>query len=399
VTTPEPIAISGVGCVTAFGDGVGMLQAGWRSGDCAISDGLGYCADFSPKGVLTASEIRRTDRYAQMALVACDEAAVQSGWHNKMPYEPHRVGCVVATTSAGQSTVERERDVLRDKGARAVAPLRIMLAAPDSAAVLISMRLNLQGECYGLLGACAGGAQAIGVGVRMIRSGVVDAAVVGGADAALPDVVRAMYTNLGAMSPSGICRPFDRRRDGMLPGEGAGVLILERAAGARRRGAQVLGEITGYSAGSDAHHLTMPQEAGQVRATRAVLRDASLDPSEVTYVNAHGTGTKLNDAVETAALKAVFGGHAHRLLISSLKSSIGHLQGAAGAVEAIATLMALRDRVVPPTVGLEEPDDGLDLDYVPLRARPLPGDGTGPITALSNSFGLGGHNACLTIRA
>ena len=399
MTAHEPIAISGVGCVTAFGDGVGMLQAGWRSGDCAITDGWGHCVDFTPKGVLTASEIRRTDRYAQMALVAGNEAAVQAGWHSQVPYEPDRVGCVIATTSAGQRTVERERDALQAKGALAVAPLRIMLAAPDSAAVVISMRLNLQGECYGLLGACAGGAQAIGAGVRMIRAGVVDAAVVGGADAALPDVVRAMYTNLGAMSPSGICRPFDRRRDGMLPGEGAGVLILERAADARARGAAVLGEITGYGAGSDAHHLTMPQEAGQVRAIRAALRDADIDPCEVAYVNAHGTGTKLNDAVETASLKAAFGAHAHRLLVSSLKSSIGHSQGAAGAIEAIASLMALRDRVVPPTVGLEDPDDGLDLDYVPLRARPLPADGAGPVTALSNSFGLGGHNACLILRA
>src|SRR5882724_538868 len=195
----EPIAITGVGCVTPFGDGTNLLMAGWRPGECAIADGWGKCADFAPRGTLSPSQIRRTDRYGQMALVACEEAAVQAGWHQHLPYRPDRVGCVIATTSAGQRTVENERDMFLSKGERAVAAVRVMLAAPDAAAVLISMRLNLQGECYGMAGACAGGTMAIGAGVRMIRAGVADAAVVGGADAGMPDVVRALYANLGAM--------------------------------------------------------------------------------------------------------------------------------------------------------------------------------------------------------
>jgi 3-oxoacyl-[acyl-carrier-protein] synthase II len=274
-----------------------------------------------------------------------------------------------------------------------------MLAAPDAAAVLISMRLNLQGECYGMLGACAGGTMAIGAGVRMIRAGLADAAVVGGADAGMPDIVRALYANLGAMAPSGICRPFDRRRDEFLPGEGAGVLILENAAKARARGALILGEIIGYGAGSDAHHLTMPHQPGQVRAINAALDDAAIEAGQIDYVNAHGTGTRLNDSTETAALKEVLRGHAPHVPVSSLKSAIGHLQGGAGAVEAIASLATLRDRVVAPTVGLEEPDEELELDNFPMRAQPLLAAPATPLIALSNSFGLGGHNACLLLRA
>lgn len=394
----ESIAICGVGSVTPFGDGIEYLQSGWREGSCALIDGAGRCVDFNPKAALSPAQIRRTDRYAQMALVACEEAAAQAGWNRGLPYPPERIGCVIATTSAGQRTVENERDQFLRKGDRAVAAVRVMLAAPDAAAVLISMHLNLQGECYGLLGACAGGAMAIGAGVRMIRAGDADAVVVGGADALLPDVVRALYANLGAMSPTGVCRPFDRRRDGFLPGEGAGVLIIESAAKARSRGAKILGEITGYGASSDAHHLTVPHQPGQVRAMVAALGNAGTEPHEIDYVNAHGTGTRLNDTIETGALRDVFGKHASDMPVSSLKSAIGHLQGGAGAVEAIASLMALRERVVPPTVGLDEPDADLAVDNFPMHAQPLRRDRATSVTALSNSFGLGGHNACLVLR-
>ncbi len=395
----EPVAITGLGAVTPHGDGTETLHASWRAGACAVEDGFGRCRDFAPQDALSRSEVRRTDRHVQLALVASDEAVTQSGWHDELPYDPDRVACVVATATGGQQTVERELEALHAHGPRGIAPLRVMLAMPNAAAVSIAMRFGVRGECFGLLGACAGGAQAIGAGVRLIRSGAVDAAIVGGAEATLGGLVAATYSTLGAVSPSGRCRPFDRRRDGMVPAEGAGILVLERLAAARERGAEILGEVRGYGAGNDAHHLTMPHEPGQTRAMRAALRDASADAEDIVYVNAHGTGTQLNDTTETAALKSALGEHAYEVPVSSLKSSVGHLQGAAGAVEAVATILSLRDRVASPTLGLEEPDDELDLDYVPGRARPLSAPPTGRDAALSNSFGLGGHNACLVLAA
>jgi 3-oxoacyl-[acyl-carrier-protein] synthase II len=393
----DAIAVTGLGCVSPLGNDADALLHGWAGGTCAIEDGSGRCSDFEPGDVMSRSQVRRTDRYLQLALAACDEAARQAGWDDGAPYDPGRVGCVTATTAAGQRTVERELAAFDDKGPKAVAPVRILLAAPDAAAVAISMRLNLQGECYGLLGACAGGAKAIGAGVRMIRSGDADAMIVGGVDAEMTGLVHATYSSLGALSKSGDCRPFDRRRDGIVPGEGAGILVLERGDRARARGATILGEILGYGASSDAHHLTVPHPPGQVLAIRNALADAGVAPSALGYINAHGTGTRLNDPLETGAIKEVLDGHAHRLPISSVKSAIGHLQGAAGAVEAVATLSALRARIAPPTLGLDEPDEELDLDYVPHHSRGLDCDGDGVI-GLSNSFGLGGHNACLVLR-
>lgn len=401
----DPIAVTGIGCVTPLGAGAEAMHASWLDGRCAIEGGFGRCTEFAPEELLTRREIRRTNRYVQMALVAGEEAVAQAGWGQDLPYAPDRIACVIATTVGGQETVEREFAAFQAYGPGGVAPVRVLLAAGNAAPVSIAMRLNLQGECYGLLGACAGGAQAIGAGMRMIRAGAADAAVVGGADAEMSGLAYATYGALGALSVSGVCRPFDRRRDGMVPGEGAGVLVIENAVKAKARGALILGELLGYGAGNDAHHLTMPHAPGQARTIRCALADAAVAPSEIAYVNAHGTGTKHNDATETASLKATLGDHAQRVAVSSLKSAVGHLLGAAGSVEAIATLLTLRERVAPPTLGLEQPDEELDLDYVPLRARPL---ATPPLdrprsdhraTGLTNSFGLGGHNACLVLRA
>jgi 3-oxoacyl-[acyl-carrier-protein] synthase II len=395
----EPVAITGLGAVTPLGSGYETLHSRWVAGTCALVDGFGHCSDFSPTDVLTRSEIRRADRHVQLALVAAHEAVEQAGWGGGLPYPPGRIGCVVSTATGGQRTFERELEAVRRYGPQAVAPLRVMLSLPNAAAISIAMRHGLQGECYGLQGACAGGTQAIGAGLRLIRSGAVDAMIVGGAEGELGSLVDATYQKLGAVSPSGRCRPFDRRRDGMVPAEGAGILVLERVSTARARGATVLGEIIGYGAGNDACHLTVPQAAGAVQTIRAAMADAGIAPERISYVNAHGSGTQINDTIETAALKTVLGTHAYATRVSSLKSAIGHLQGAAGAVEAIATVTALRDRVAPPTLGLEQPDVELDLDYVALRAQPLAYTSQRPPVALSNSFGLGGHNACLVLQA
>jgi 3-oxoacyl-[acyl-carrier-protein] synthase II len=397
----EPVAITGIGCVTPLGSGAETLYRGWLAGRCAIEAGFGRCAGFDPGAVLTARECRRNDRYVQMTLVACEEAASQAGWIEGVPYEPDRLGSVVATAFAGQHTFETELDKMRAKGALAVAPLRVLMAAPNAAAVAIAMRYGLRGESFGLSGACAGGAQAVGAGMRLIRAGALDGVVVAGADAEFTGLGQATYAALGAVSPTGRCLPFDRRRDGMVPGEGAGVLVIENADKARARGATLLGELVGYGSGNDAYHLTMPNPASQARTIETALADGGVAPEDLAYVNAHGTGTRLNDVSETEALKRALGGHAHRVPVSSLKSSIGHLQGGAGAVEAIATLLALRDGTAPPTLSLEEPDDGLDLDYVPGVRRALDPAHIhgGRARGLTNSFGLGGHNASLVLRA
>jgi 3-oxoacyl-[acyl-carrier-protein] synthase II len=247
----------------------------------------------------------------------------------------------------------------------------------------------------------------------MLQCGEADAVVAGGSEAGLTPLARAAFSALDALSQTGVSRPFDARRDGFVMGEGAAVMVLERADAARARGARVLGTIRGYGASSDAHHLTAPRDdgRGQAAAMTAALADAGVAAEQIDYVNAHGTSTPLNDRAETQAIKLALGEHAMRIPVSSTKSAIGHLLGAAGAVEAVATLLALRDRIAPPTLGLSEPDEGLDLDYVPGAARPLTrrGDGAtgasgergsdGPVLALSNSFGFGGHNAVLCLEA
>jgi 3-oxoacyl-[acyl-carrier-protein] synthase II len=263
------------------------------------------------------------------------------------------------------------------------------------------MRHGLRGPSFAVSSACASGAHAIGTGLRMLQCGEADAVLTGGSEAGLTPLARAAFSALDALSPTGISRPFDARRDGFVMGEGAAVLVLEREDRARARGARVLGTVRGYGASSDAHHLTAPREdgAGQAAAMAAALGDAGVGAEELAYVNAHGTSTPLNDRAETHALKLALGEHAGRIPVSSTKSAIGHLLGAAGAVEAVATLLALRDRVAPPTLGLSEPDAELDLDYVPDSARPLATVEGQPVLALSNSFGFGGHNAVLCLEA
>jgi 3-oxoacyl-[acyl-carrier-protein] synthase II len=262
------------------------------------------------------------------------------------------------------------------------------------------MRYKLLGPCHGIVSACSGGADAIGAAKLMIESGMADAVVTGGSEAALTPLSNAAFNALDALSVKGISRPFDKDRDGFVMGEGAGILVLEASDKAAERGAKVLGKLRGYGASADAYHLTAPDKTGggPSRAMQGAMDDAGVTPDDIVYINAHGTSTSLNDAAETAALKIALGDRAHDIPISSLKSSIGHLLGAAGAVEAVATILALRDRIAPPTLGLEHPGEGLDLDYVPHSAKPLDIDGQ-PAIALSSSFGFGGHNAVLCLEA
>ena len=407
--TAEPrerrAVVTGVGAVTPLGVGHRALIDRWAAGECGITDGVGRCVDFEPTDHLTRKEARRQDRFTQLAVVAGEEALDVAGWDAKPPYAPERVGCVIGTGIGGLGSLERQHGVLLEKGPRAVSPLAVPQLMGNAAAAAVAMRRGIHGQSFGVMSACAAGAHAIGQAVRMIESGDADAVVSGGSEATLTPIATAAFAAMGATSEAGISRPFDARRDGFVMGEGAGVLVLEEAEAARRRGAEPLAEVLGYAASSDAHHLTAPEPSGRdaARAILLALDDAGLGPAEIDYVNAHGTSTPLNDASETEALKLALGERARELPVSSTKSAVGHLLGAAGAVEAIATIEALRRDLAPPTVGWSERDPELDLDYVPAEARPLErrsnGAGTKPLVAISNSFGFGGHNAVLCVAA
>jgi len=386
--------------VTPLGIGARPLYERWAAGECGIVDGSGASRDFTPADHLSSKELRRLDRFSQFALVAAGEALEQAGWDGEAPYDSLRIGCVIGTGIGGIETVETQHDVMRQRGAKMVSPLGVPQYMPNAAAAAVAMKHQLRGQMYGVVSACSGGAHAIGSAMRMIQYGDADAVVTGGAEATLTEFGFACFNSMQALSPTGVSRPFDARRDGFVMGEGAGVLVLEEASAAEARGARILGEVAGYGSTSDAHHLTAPEPSGgpAARAIELALADAGLTPEDVDYVNAHGTSTQLNDAAETAALKRALGEErAKRIPVSSTKSAIGHLLGAAGAVEAVATVQALAARVIPPTLGYEVPDPGLDLDYVPGEARPLVSSNGAPV-AVSNSFAFGGHNVALVLR-
>jgi 3-oxoacyl-[acyl-carrier-protein] synthase II len=394
------VVITGVGAVTPLGVGSDPLIERWSAGECGIEDGAGRCRDFDPLDFLSRKEARRSDRFTQMAIAAAEEALAQAGAGAGLPYEGHRVGCVIGTGIGGLPSLEEQERKLIEGGPKAVSPLAVPLMMGNAAAAAVAMRHRVHGHTYGVVSACAAGAHALGDASRIIRAGDADMVVAGGAEAAITGVATAAFAAMEATSPSGVSRPFDARRDGFVMGEGAGVLVLEDAGSAAARGAEILGEILGYGATCDGFHLTAPQPEG-IEAARAIglaIADAGLSAGDVDYVNAHGTSTPLNDRSETMALKLALGERAGDVPVSSTKSAIGHLLGAAGAVEAIATVEALRRRLAPPTIGWEEPEEGLDLDYVPDGARPLE-NGGGRMVAISDSFGFGGHNAVLCLAA
>jgi 3-oxoacyl-[acyl-carrier-protein] synthase II len=395
------VVVTGIGAVTPLGVGASRLHERWADGVVGISDGAGACRDYEAKDFLSVKEARRLDRFSQFAVTSSGEALEEAGWADgDLPYDPLRVGCVIATGIGGIYTVESQHDVMRDRGAKMISPLGIPQYMPNAAAAAVSMKHGLRGQSYGVVSACASGGHALGLALRTIQYGDADAVVCGGSEATLTEFGFGCFNSMQALSPTGTSRPFDIRRDGFVMGEGAAVLVLEEAEAAAGRGATVLAELAGYGSTSDAYHLTAPEPDGvpAAAAIEQALSDAGVGPAEVDYVNAHGTSTQLNDAAETAALKRALGEHAHRVPISSTKSSIGHLLGAAGAVEAVATIQTLRTGVIAPTLGYEEPDPELDLDYVPGESRPLvTGNGRPPL-AISNSFAFGGHNVALAFR-
>ncbi len=394
------VAITGLGAVTPLGVGASTLSDRWAAGESGIADGVGRCRDFEPTDHMSRREARRADRFTQLAVVAADEAMTQAGWGDEPPYDTTRIGCVIGTGIGGISTIEEQHTILGERGPGAMSPLCVPQMMANAAAGAVAIRHGLRGECYGTVSACAAGAQAIGAGLRLVERGDVDACVVGGSEAGVTPLAIAAFAGMGATSKLGISRPFDRRRDGFVIAEGAGAIVLENADRAAEREADVLGWLGGYGATADAFHLTAPDPEGDgaARAIVAALADAGVEPGDVAYVNAHGTSTPLNDRSETEAIKRVFGERAPSIPVSSLKSSIGHLLGAAGAVEAVATVNALSSGIAPPTLNFEERDEGLDLDYVAGSARELERNGHPPV-GISNSFGFGGHNVVLCFAA
>ena len=394
--------VTGVGTVTSLGCGAERLLDRWLAGETGIDGGFGRCADFDPSDFMSRKDVRRTDRFSQLVIGAAREAVEQAGWTESPPTEPAAVGCVIGTGFGGIETVVEQVGVYSEHGEGRVSPLTIPLMMSNAAPGVLALLFGLKGPAHSIGSACAAGSDAIGTAARMIAEGRADAMVAGGSDACLTPIAIAASARAGALSRVGISRPFDARRDGFVLGEGAGVLVLEAAEIAEARGARVLGEVLGYGASVDAYHLAAPDPSGDGarRAIELALRDAQLSPADIDYVNAHGTSTPLNDRVETKAIKAALGPAAKEIPVSSTKSVIGHLCGGAGAVEAAVTLLALRRGVAPPTVGHEEPEEGMDLNYVPGTPQPLRhgAPNNAPI-ALSNSFGFGGHNAVICLAA
>ncbi len=393
--------ITGVGAVTPLGVGARTLHERWSAGVSGIEDGYGRASEFEPKEHLSVKETRRSDRFTQFALAAAGEALADAGWEGEPPDDPDRTACVIGTGIGGIGTLEHQHIILQNEGGERISPLSIPLLMANAASGVVAMKYDLRGQSFGTVSACAAGAHAIGMAERLIRYGDADRVVTGGTEAAITPLATAAFGRMEALSPTGISRPFDRRRDGFVMGEGAGVLVLEEEQAAKARGARILGYLRGYASTSDAYHLTAPEPSGRgaSKAIELALADAGVGPADVIYVNAHGTSTPLNDRAETSAIKTALGEErAAAVPVSSTKSAIGHLLGAAGAVEAIATLLALRDRLAPPTLNYEEPDEGLDLDYVPGEARTLP-NGDVRAIGISNAFGFGGHNAVLCLEA
>ena len=386
------VVVTGRGVISSIGESADAFYDALLERRSGIADGVAPCSAFDPESAMTAKEARRLDRFAQFAIAASDQAVAEAGLLES-GIEPERIGVVIGTGVGGLETLERNCLAFLQEGERAVSPLFVPMMMPNAAAGMVAMRIGAHGPGFSVASACATGGHAIGEAKRMIERGEADVVVAGGAEAALTPVCLAAFKAMGALSKQGISRPFDARRDGFVMGEGAGVLVLERSDHARARGATLYGRIAGYAASNDAFHITQPETNGRgaMQAMRGALADAGARPVDVGYVNAHGTSTPFNDRIETLVMHGIWNGDAPP--ISSTKSAIGHLLGAAGAVEAVATLCALQREVLPPTLNYEQPDPDCDLDYVPEGPREV----GGIELALSNSFGFGGQNACLAV--
>lgn len=404
------VVVTGLGAVTPLGHDAestwqAMIKGQTGIGPITLFDTEGYksnfggeVSDWDPEAHFDRREVRRMDRYTQFFLVAVRQALAQSG----VSYEEDdpsavRAGVVVGAGFGGMGSFITEIETLNQRGPGRLSPVGVPLIIPNMAAGLASIEHHLLGPVTCVVTACSASANAIGDGAELIRRGAADVVVAGGAEAAITTFGLGTFGQARALStrnedPEGASRPFDLNRDGFVMGEGGAALVLEDAEHAAARGAEVLGVFDGYGMSADAYHITLPRPggAGAARAMSVALEDASLSPIDLGYINAHGTSTPANDSTESAAIRIALGAAADSIPVSSTKSMTGHTLGAAGAVEAVACLLALRDQVLPPTINYETPDPDCDLDYVPNEAREV-----SISNAMSNSFGFGGHNVSL----
>jgi len=405
------VVVTGLGAVTPVGIGVeaywDAITAG-RSGlgpltavdpEPLPSKVAGECSDFDPAQRLEFKEARRLDRSVQMALSATLEAWEAAGIDGKV--DKDETGVVFATGIGGIGSLLASEKVLHAKGPNRVSPFTVPQLMPNAAAGQVAMKLGLRGPNFTTTTACAASNHALGLAFRSVQSGEAEAMVAGGSESAFVDIALVAFAQMTALAtkfndrPQEASRPFDALRNGFVMGEGAGALVLEEREHALRRGADIHAELIGFGQSADAFHITAPSEdgSGAALAIRRALRSAALEPEAIGYINAHGTSTPAGDVSETRAIRLAFGDHADRLAVSSTKSMIGHLFGAAGAVEGIATVLALREGVLPPTINQTDPDPACDLDYVPNQARKAQVE-----VAMSNGFGFGGHNAVVVFR-
>lgn len=403
------VAVTGLGVISPVGNDVPTFWNALCSGTCGIGpitkfDATDYpvklaaeVRNFDPKQYMEKVDILHSDVYTHFAMAAACQAVADSGIAGTLDAE--RVGVYIGSGIGGIATFMTEHSKLLNRGPRRVSPYFIPMMIPNMASSMIAIRYHFHGPAMPMVTACASGTNAIGEALRLIRHGYADAMVAGGAEATVNALAAAGFSNMQALSPSedpnAASLPFDVRRAGFVMGEGAGVLVLEELEHAKQRGATIYAELTGYGSTCDAYHITSPDPsaAESARAIADAWRETSLDTDRV-YFNAHGTGTPMNDRIETLAIKKALGeDRARRITISSTKSMTGHMLGAAGGAEAVASVLALRDGIAPPTINLTQPDPDCDLDYTPLTAKHADFD-----VALSSSLGFGGHNACLAFR-
>jgi beta-ketoacyl-acyl-carrier-protein synthase II len=405
------VVVTGLGAVTPLGNDVCSTWEGMLAGRSGVATFTlfdpapfqvkfgGEVKDFRPHPGIDPKEARRLDRNVHFAVVAAAEAIADARL-GITPENAEDVGCICGTAVGGIKTLIDGQQQLESRGPDRVGPFVLQNLIPDTASGQIAISFGAKGHNLAIVSACATGGHAVGEAAEAIRRGDAEAMIAGGTEAALIPMVLASFTNMRALAnggdpPEKASKPFDARRQGFVMSEGAAMLILEELDHALDRDARIYAELVGYGSTNDAHHLAAPAENGEgaARAMARALRRADLAPRDVTYVNAHGTGTPLNDRFETAAIKQVFGPAAYDVVVSSTKSMTGHMMGAAGAVEALACVRAIADGVIPPTINLEVPDPECDLDYAPNAPRPKRVD-----VAMSNAFGLGGHNSCVVFR-
>ncbi|ALA54539.1 beta-ketoacyl-ACP synthase II [Shouchella clausii] len=404
------VVVTGLGAVTPLGLDA---KTSWEQAKAGKS-GIGYLtridaaafpmkvaaeiADFDPTAAIDRKEVRKMDRFTQFAVVSAQEALADAGLEIT-PENADRVGVWIGSGIGGMETYENQFRIFLEKGQRRVSPFFVPMMIPDMASGQVSIFTGAKGPNSCSVTACASGTNSIGDAFKVIQRGNADVMITGGSEAPITNMAVAGFSSAKAITtsddPATASRPFDANRSGFVMGEGAGILILESLESAKARGAHIYAEIVGYGSTGDAFHVTSPAPEGEggARSMQAAIDDAGLAPEEVSYINAHGTSTELNDPYETKAIKTVFGEHAYKLAISSTKSMTGHLLGAAGAVEAIFSVKAIDEDIIPPTINLETPDPECDLDYVPNEARQAPVH-----VALSNSLGFGGHNASLVFK-